>query len=207
MATKDRPNSTRFDFSPDERARLEFLRRHRGERSAAATVRAMILEASEALGFEPAGVAPAPRPQPATESPKVPNPDLRRVREDAPAVAHVAHVDDVETTREWLLSWESSFDAHPKDGEDRIARLWREARNETVVLLADMAEGDDPYEIAQFATALGVTGEALRQALRDELPTCILAKDIEDGEVDLGWACCVVHHELHDWIRDVAPRD
>jgi uncharacterized protein YqeY len=48
---KERPHSTRFDFSEDERARLEFIRRYRGDRSAADALRALIREASDAAGY------------------------------------------------------------------------------------------------------------------------------------------------------------
>lgn len=43
--------STRFDLTDEERDRLEFIRRNKGERSVAAALRIMIREVSDAAGY------------------------------------------------------------------------------------------------------------------------------------------------------------
>lgn len=48
----EKNRSTRFEFTDDERERLEFIRRKKGERSAASTIRCFIRETSEALGYK-----------------------------------------------------------------------------------------------------------------------------------------------------------
>lgn len=194
MATKGRPRSTRFDFSDEERDRLEFLRRRKGDRSAAATLRTLIAEASDAAGY-----GGAPREPPLKASPAPPE-ATRREREEAPSVAAV---EDVETVRRWLLSWEEEF-SDAVEGEEHTKALWREATNEQVVLLADMAEDNDPYEIALYAAALGVRGEALGDALGNEMPVTILAADIKSGSYDLGFAAGMVHVELRGRIWEAA---
>ncbi|XXY23387.1 hypothetical protein WME88_27625 [Sorangium sp. So ce216] len=200
VATKDRPRSTRFDFSEEERDRLEFLRRRRGDRSAAAALRALIFEASNAAGYSGSPTRPAaPSEQPLKVSPAPPE-ATRREREEAPSVAAA---EDVETVRRWLLSWEEEF-SDAVEGEEPTKALWREATNEQVVLLADMADDSDPYEIALYAAALGVRGEALGDALGNEMPVTILAADIKSGSYDRGFAAGMVHVELRGRIWEAA---